>query len=513
MVKAIRVLLIEDDIVDVKLIENTLRSKKGSSYEIHHVDNLRAATDIDSDDFDVILLDLSLPDSDGLNTADRIIQAFPSVPVIVLTGSESPNLGQDVVKLGAQDFCTKGEVDTYPLVRTIQYAILRKRMQKLEIQVQETQRLESLGVLAGGIAHDFNNMLLSVMGNVDLAMMKLKPESASIEHLHGVKTAAVRLAELTNQMLAYAGKGRFALENLNLSSIVDEMGHLLQVTVSKDVTIHYDLERNLPSIEADPSQIRQVVLNLITNAADAMADKSGVIRLSTGLMDIDNRYLRELMMVDEIPTGRYIYLEVSDTGNGIEPKNQKKIFEPFYTTKFSGRGLGLAAVLGIVNGHGGAIKIYSEPGKGSTFKVLLPCHHEELPVPTDQEVLSDWVGEGTVLVVDDEESVRDITKSYAEVLGFDCLTAEDGLQAIDVMNEHKAKIAVVILDLTMPKMDGYETFRKLRQIVPNLKILLISGYNEQEAISDFTGKGLAAFLQKPYDLSSLRKTLKKILAD
>ena len=243
---------------------------------------------------------------------------------------------------------------------------------RLEGQLQHAQKLESLGVLAGGIAHDFNNLLTGVLGNAEIALTDLPPEAPARTQLQAISTAAQRAAELTKQMLAYSGKGRFVVQHLNLSTLVEEMANLLEVSISKKAVVSYNFARDLPPIEADATQIRQIIMNLMTNGSEAIGSTSGSISVSTGVMEADRPYLSETYLDEQLPEGCYVYLEVSDTGCGFEAETMGKLFDPFFTTKFTGRGLGLAAVLGIVRGHGGAVKVSSEPARGSTFRVLVP---------------------------------------------------------------------------------------------------------------------------------------------
>ena len=384
---------------------------------------------------------------------------------------------------------------------------------KLEAQIQHTQKLESLGILAGGIAHDFNNLLMSVLGNADLALNELSPVSPVREYIADIESAAIRAADLCRQMLAYSGKGRFVVEALDLRELVEEMAHILEVSVSKKAVLNLHFADNLPAVRADATQIRQVLMNLITNASEAIGDRSGVISISTGAQDCERSYLSEMYLDDDLPEGLYTYLEVADTGDGMEKEVINRIFDPFYTTKFTGRGLGMAAVLGIVRGHGGAIKIYSEPGKGTTIKVLLPAAYEPaVAADSAASVNKAWTGSGTVLLVDDEETVRAIGGKMLTHLGFEVKTASDGREALRVYRESADEITCILLDLTMPHADGEETFRELRRTDPDVCVVLSSGYNEQDVTQRFAGKGLAGFIQKPYQLETLREVLRRALA-
>lgn len=382
----------------------------------------------------------------------------------------------------------------------------RKKMQDALIKAQ---KIESLGVLAGGIAHDFNNILMAIIGNADLALHKLNPESPVIDNLRRIEDAATKAADLAKQMLAYSGKGRFVLEHINLNRLVEEMVHMLEVSISKKAVLRLNLYNNLPNVEADATQLRQVVMNLIINASEAISGQSGVISVNTGCVDCDSNYLKDVWLNENIKEGLYVYLEIADTGCGMNSGTIEKIFDPFFSTKFTGRGLGLAAVIGIVRGHNGAIKVYSEPHKGTVFKILLPATNKPSEVFNESVGHGEWCGKGTVLLVDDEETVRGIGKEMLQELGFSVLTANDGRDAINVFSSNR-HIDLVILDLTMPHMDGEQCFSGLRKIAPEVKVVLSSGYNESEVNQKFIGKKLAGFIHKPYKMSDLKEVLKKV---
>ncbi len=387
-----------------------------------------------------------------------------------------------------------------------------KEREKMERQVQHTQRLESLGVLAGGIAHDFNNILAAIMGNAALARMRVAeaPLEAK-EKLERIEASCERAATLCRQMLAYSGKGKFVVKPVNMSGLVEEITHLLEVSLDKSVVVKFQLAENLPAVEADEAQIQQVIMNLVTNANDAIGGKSGVISISTGIMSAGEDYLRDCYGDNPKP-GRYVWLEVSDTGCGMDRETIDRIFDPFFTTKFTGRGLGMSAVLGIVRGHKGALKVYSEVGRGTTFKLLLPAMEQEAQAGAGAAAgADDWQGQGTVLVVDDEETVRETTAMMLEDLGFSTITARDGVEALEIFRRRHGEIDAVLMDLTMPRMGGEECFREMRQVDANVRVVLTSGYNEQDAIQHFTGKRLAGFVQKPATMDKLRAAMRAAL--
>jgi signal transduction histidine kinase/ActR/RegA family two-component response regulator len=384
--------------------------------------------------------------------------------------------------------------------------------QKLEAKVQQAQKLESLGVLAGGVAHDFNNLLTAILGHANLALMDLAPESPTRESLRAIEEASCRAAELCRQMLAYAGRNRFEAVPVNLSRLVQELTHLLYVSVSKKALLRSVLAEDLPAIEADPAQLRQVAMNLIINASEAIGDAEGVIAIFTGTMQCDEAYLRECHPTGSLAVGKYVYLEVIDTGCGMDPKTLARIFDPFYTTKFSGRGLGLASVLGIVRQHQGAIKVESAPGRGTTFRALFPASEKPAVRPEPGGQPEPWRGAGTILLVDDEAPVRNVAAKMLERCGFAVLVASDGYEAVEQFRKHSAEIACVLLDLAMPRMDGEETYRELRRLRPDVRIVLASGYSGIDIQQRFTDGGLAGFIEKPYQLQKLGATLREALA-
>ena len=379
----------------------------------------------------------------------------------------------------------------------------------MELQMQQAQKLESLGVLAGGIAHDFNNLLMAIMGNADLALMRINKESPAVDNLRRIEQASARAADLAKQMLAYSGKGKFVVENIDLNILLEEMLHMLEVSISKKAVLRLNRYTPLPTVEADTTQMRQIIMNLVINASEAIGDKSGVIAITSGCMDCDRNYLKDVWLDENISEGLYVYLEIADTGCGMDKETMAKLFDPFFTTKFTGRGLGMAAVLGIVRGHKGAIKVYSEPKRGTTFKILLPASNRPVEIFNGASNHSNWKGEGKVLLVDDEETVRGIGSEMLKELGFTVITADDGREGVEAFRNNP-DISFIILDLTMPHMDGEQCFRELRKIKPDIKVIISSGYNEQEVTQKFVGKGLAGFIQKPYKLSILEEAIRKI---
>jgi PAS domain S-box-containing protein len=389
--------------------------------------------------------------------------------------------------------------------------------ERLEAQIQHAQKLRSLGVLAGGIAHDFNNILVGVLGNASLALMQLPPGTPAHSCIERIETAALRASELSRQMLAYSGKGQFVIEPLHLSRLVEEMSDLLRSSLSKRAELRRQLQRDLPLVEGDATQLRQVVLNLIMNASEALGPDGGAITVQTGVQHATRAHLGETYVNDDLPEGRYVYLEVSDTGQGMDEETSARIFDPFFSTKSAGRGLGLGVVLGIVRGHRGAIAVDSTPGEGTSFRVLLPCaeHAQERARHPPAALLQPETIDrraGAILVADDEPGVRDVAQAALEMAGFTVVTAADGQEAVERFAQRADEIIAVLLDMTMPKMSGREAFDQIHHLRPNVPVVLSSGFNEQDATSGFVGRGLAGFIQKPYRLSELVEKMEQVLA-
>jgi PAS domain S-box-containing protein len=367
---------------------------------------------------------------------------------------------------------------------------------KLEAQILHAQKLESLGVLAGGIAHDFNNLMTVVLGYANLALMKLPEESPVRQMLHEIEKGAQRATELTQQMLAYAGKGNFVIQSLQLDTLVHEMHSLLQTAVSKKALVQLQLQP--ATIEGDATQIRQVVMNLITNASDALGDGEGIIRIATGVRSADVDDLRSRYAPEALPAGTYAFVQIADTGCGMSEETLSRIFDPFFTTKFTGRGLGLAGVLGIVRSHRGTVKVESSPGRGAMFEVLLPSSASSSRIAASAESRVAPRGQGTVLVIDDEPGVSSFAQAALETVGFRVMTSVDGPQALALFERHRGEIKAVLLDLTMPRMDGEELLSRLQSQAPHIPVLVMSGFDQQEFARRFTGRGASGFIQKPF---------------
>jgi len=380
----------------------------------------------------------------------------------------------------------------------------------LETQLVEAQKLESLGVLAGGIAHDFNNLLTGILANVSLMRLSLPETSELREHTDQIESVTLRAADLCRQLLAYSGRGRFVVAPLDASDLVRDTAQLLKLSMGKSAVLRLNLAAGLPPVAADATQIRQALMNLVLNAAESLGNRVGHVTVTTGLERADSEALRSTFLAPELPGGEYVFLEVVDDGCGIGAELQSKIFDPFFSTKFTGRGLGLSAVLGIVRGHRGALKLSSELGRGTTLRLLFPAVTARVePSPVSRSPLP---SRGTVLVVDDEDAVRVVAARILRSSGFDVITASDGREGLALFHEHHEVIVAVLMDLTMPAMDGVEALREIRALNARVPVVLMSGYNEQDAVDRFAGSGLSGFLQKPFTVEMLRDRLLGVLS-
>ncbi|MCG8460849.1 MAG: response regulator, partial [Holophagales bacterium] len=386
---------------------------------------------------------------------------------------------------------------------------------RLEEKVRQAEKLESLGSLAGGIAHDYNNILTGVLGNVSLALQEADAGSDLLQRLRQIEASAERAAELTDQLLAYAGEEQPLSRVLQLNDLVQEHRPSLERAVARsNARLEVHLKSGLPPMQGDPNQVLLAITNLLANAADSLedADPGGLIMLRTSVVAAKRGYFEGAVLDTTKPEGRYVFFEVSDTGVGMDEETRARMFEPFYSTKSSGRGMGLAAVLGIVRAHQGNIRVFSQLGRGTTVEVLFPALEEASSGRDDGPSVQTWEGYGTALVVDDEQLVRDVAAKVLQRQGFEVLTANNGREALDIVLARQDEIRLVLLDLTMPEMDGETFMREMRRFESDVKILLMSGYREASATQGLDGAQLAGFLHKPFRPNELLRKVREILS-
>ncbi len=403
--------------------------------------------------------------------------------------------------------------------RSEEIKCLHEERLALERQMFQTQKFESLGVMAGGIAHDFNNLLQSIIGNIELASMKLNPDSDPQKYIANALISGKHAAQLTNLMLTYLGKGLLTKKELNLNKLVIENVDMLRTAATTAVSMKLDLYPELPNVIADEAHIQQIVMNLITNAAESIEQQPGVIKITTGVQDCDTNCLHDSLLDKKPEPGLFVFLEVSDNGCGMNEEVLQRLFEPFYTTKFTGRGLGMSAVMGIIGTHCGALFVQSTPGKGSTFRVLLPITVSVLPVmlpepaasPPEKSTNQEKSLSGVALVVDDEKSVLKICTKMVQLCGLTVISACDGIDAVAKFRKQADEIDIVLMDLTMPNMDGITAMKEIYLIRPDIKIILSSGFNNRELNERLTGQNPSGFIRKPYRMKVLETELRRVM--
>jgi PAS domain S-box-containing protein len=388
----------------------------------------------------------------------------------------------------------------------------RRERRELEARFQQTQKLESLGVLAGGIAHDFNNLLMAILGNTELALSELSPLSPACRHLQDIESASKHAADLCRQMLAYSGKGRFVIEHVDLSELAGEMVHLLKSSISKKVALNLHLAHDLPAIEADTAQLQQLLMNLITNASEAIGDNTGEILVSTTVHECTRQDIDANLTREELPPGDYVCLEVADTGCGMGKETVERIFDPFFTTKFTGRGLGLAAALGIVRGHKGGLAVESEVGKGTRFRACFPASNIAVDTAQSPVEVTHGSNDGSrLLLAEDENLVRTASQKMLEKAGFEVMTACDGSEAVNAFVENADAIDCVVLDVTMPRMSGEEAYEEMLKTRHDLRVVFVSGYDDPGISGRCTDSTCTRFVRKPYTSSQIVSCIEELL--
>ncbi|HXS98436.1 MAG TPA: chemotaxis protein CheB [Candidatus Limnocylindrales bacterium] len=414
-----------------------------------------------------------------------------------------PSEGVRVVLLNARRF--EGEDRILLAIEDV------TQLRRTEEELRQSQKMEAIGFLAAGVAHDFNNLLTGMIGNASLLLDSLPESQSTTSTLQNIISGGERAAELTRQLLAYAGKGRFYLERLDLSQVVIQTGRLIHPSIPPNVQVRLDLDKHLPLLLADPGQIQQIVMNLMINAAEAVGEQGGVIQVRTGRQTVGDESLPDLFFKEAVVPGNYVFLEVRDNGSGMNEQTIQKIFDPFFTTKFTGRGLGLAAVLGIVRQHKGAIQLHSVPGRGTSFRVLL-CVGEKEPTPVSTDISeAELRGSGTVLVIDDEELIRSYCKAALASYGYNVLLARNGAEGIRQFQEKATQIGLVLLDVATPGMDGSQTLERIRQVRSDVPVVVCSGFGDMDVEARFAGKQIAGFFPKPYTVKQLARKVKECI--
>lgn len=499
--EVVNVLLVEDNEADQLMVREFLAAAN-ERYELHHhIFHLtwcarleRALQYLKEDRFDVILLDLTLPDSRGSETLLRTKARARGVPIIVLTGVEDLEVAVRAVREGAEDYLVKGQTEGFRLVRSLLYATERRRrerqMRDLERRIQEGERVRSLAVLARGVAHDITSVLAAIQGNVHCALAKLPEGAEAREFLLGIEKSTVRAHARVTQLLAYSGVGSLERTTLSLSALVADMRELLSSAFFRRARLIFELAPGLPLIEGDCSQLQQVVMNLVTNAVEALSDPEQSVRVLTGICDYRPHEGWQIIGPG-VKTERCVYLEVQDTGCGIPPEVRERIFDPFFSSKFIGRGLGLAAVWGIVQAHHGAIALQSEPGKGTIFRVLFPAEaavaqvggtEEPAQAPDKLPALSALAGAGLVLMVEPDRARAGALYEALEGVGYSAVIASSGREAISLFDLHKDEISAAVLNLKVEGPAAEQVYAYLRRTHRELPVVIVGGVRESPRV-------------------------------
>jgi signal transduction histidine kinase len=502
------VLLVEDDDEDY-LLTRDLVDRLG--YDLDRVsDYAGASRAIDGGEYDVCLVDYRLGTENGVELVRELVAKGCETPMIVLTGQGDYDVDLEAASAGASDYLVKGEITPSLLDRTIRYALQTRShvqsMRRQEEALRQSQRMEAVGQLAAGIAHDFNNLLLVIRGYSSLIMNRSGDEKIN-EQAAQIDRAADRAADLTRQLLAYSRQQILQPETADLNVIVQETLRMLERLIGENIEVHCTFAPTLPTIVVDRGQISQVILNLAVNARDAMPN-GGMLAVNTRVVDLDEVYVGDH---PEVATGRYVLLEITDTGGGMDPGTRDRVFDPYFTTKEGGTGLGLATVYGIVRQSGGHIWLYSEPQIGTTFKIYFPVGEGEERRAAPAHELGALDGTETILVVEDSDLVRDLVTNVLESFGYTVLAARDGFEALELAGKHAAEIELVFTDVVMPGMNGRELVDQVTAARPGIKALFSSGYPADTVIRQGIASAAVAFIQKPYVSIDLAQTVRAVL--
>ena len=528
------VLILEDMKSVAALLDKTFVDNGYIARTVHTGQEALAA--LQEQSADAVILDFHLPDISGEEVLRRSQPRMPRTAFIMMTADPNAELAVRWMKLGASAYiqkpfnpeylvqiCEKARRERALLMVEERLDIRTHQLVETERQLFRAQKLESLGILAGGIAHDFNNLLMAMLGNLEMALIHTQTVSPAHERISGAILAAKRAAELTRQLLDYVGKGQGVMEPLNLNGLIEENLRIFQSLVSSNITLLRYLDESLPLFPADHAQIQQIIMNLLCNATEAMEEKNGTITLTTGQRICDAAFLSTCEKGEETLPGSFFSLEVADTGCGMDDSVRARLFDPFFTTKFQGRGLGMSAILGIVRRHCGAIHIKSAPQQGTVIAVFFPApkQYKNQPSPASAQTNTEYKSpqtafslsptERTLLVVDDEDVVRELCVEMVQTLGHSALSVPDGQAALKCFRTSRKKIDGVILDLTMPKMNGLLVFKALRNEAPTLPIILCSGYSNHTLTEQLSDKSCTGFLHKPFSFQQLRMELERLL--
>ncbi len=504
----VRVLLVEDNPTDVLAFRQYLSELPEIVFKVESAERLeQALAFLRTQTCDVVLLDLGLPDSQGLETLNRLRASASDVPVLVLTGLSDESVGLKALQSGAQDYLVKNHVQAPLLNRAIRYALERHQMERT---IMRAEKLQALGTLAGGIAHDFNNILLAVSGNAKLALEQLSPEHPAYAHVLEIAKAGSRAVALTKKILSFSRQQEIALQPTQIEPVVEEAVSLIRPMMPLQIEVSRHFPPDLPAIKADASQIHQIIMNLATNAVDAIGEKPGRLEISAVPVHLPGS---GSTLSSKLPPGNYIRLSFQDSGPGIDKAIQSRIFEPFFTTKAQGRGtgMGLAIVHGIMKNHFGEVTVYSEPGKGTAFNLYFPVAAEDpaaLPAAAPAPA-----GQGQhIIYVDDEEPLVWLVTRTLKRLGYEVTGFTGPVEALRLLRERPRDFQAVVTDLAMPQMSGTEFAHEVLQTCPGMPVILITGYIGPQDQEMARRVGVRELILKPDSVEELGNALHRILS-
>ncbi|MCI0771651.1 MAG: response regulator [Chloroflexi bacterium] len=514
----IKVLLVDDDEDDYMITRDLLLDVEALEYDLDWISSYAEALDaIERNQHDIYLIDYRLGERDGMQLLNEALDGGCTAPIILLTGQGDREVDVEAMKAGAADYLVKGQIDHILLERSIRHSIERKALERehaaLEEQLLQAQKLESIGQLAGGIAHDFNNLMTPIIGYAQMGLTTLPEEYRERVYLEEILKAADRATNLIQQLLAFSRRQVVELQVIDLNSLLVNIDMMLQRLIGEDVELVILPSENLGAVKVDPTQIEQVVVNLAVNARDAMPE-GGTLIVETSNIEFGEE---ELKNHPDMAAGPYVMFAVSDTGHGMSEEVKAHLFEPFYTTKEKGKGtgLGLSTCYGIIAQNKGYIWVYSEIGSGTTFKIYLPSSDvipqgTERPSGTKSNELPR--GSETVLLVEDEEQVRELAARVLRQQGYTVLQASNGVEALSIASRHAdGEIDLLLTDVVMPLIGGRELSIKLRDIHPNVRVIYTSGYTDEAVIRHGMLKPGTDFVQKPYSLAGLTQKIRSVL--